>query len=251
MDRGIWAMWYDLPEAGRDEYLGYLHTEYLPAMLRRPGFLWGAHVQNVDSPEREAASYRRLTHTDDPAVPQGYRYLLLFGAEDPHTFVARDFVAEAFEAANATSKRLLGLQTAARAAIFAEAGRVDGPQAALREPGITPGPVIQFGTFNINALENETEMNAWYANSRLPLVARGEGNLGARRVVSIAGWPKHGILYEFVSLEAAEKNLADPSDWSRRVVDNLVHAPHSPTLGVRIWPPAQNISVMWDIPKID
>jgi hypothetical protein len=96
--------------------------------------------------------------------------------------------------------------------------------------------VIQFGTFNINRLENEVEMNAWYAKSRLPLVARGEGNLGARRLVSIAGWPKHGILYEFVSLEAAAKNLADPSDWTRRVVDNLVHAPHSPTLGVRIWP---------------
>jgi hypothetical protein len=235
MDRGIWATWYDLPAEGRDEYIDYLHGVYLPAMLRRGGYLWAAHVQNVDSPEREAASYQRLTHTDDPSVPQGYRYLLLFGAEDPHVFVAPD-AEEIKSTLSAEERRILRLQTAARSVIFTEVGRVDGPSAARRAPGISPGPVIQFGTFNINALENEVEMNAWYAKSRLPLVARGEGNLGARRLVSIAGWPKHGILYEFVSLEAAGKNLADPSDWSRRVVDNLVHAPHSPTLGVRIWP---------------
>ena len=236
MDRGIWATWYDLPEAGRDEYIDYVHGVYLPAMLKRPGYLWAAHVQNVDSPEREAANYKRLTHTDDPSVPQGYRYLLLFGAGDPHVFVA-----PAPEEINATlsaeERRLLARQTAARSATFVEAGRVDGPSVKTRAPGITPGPVIQFGTFNVNALENETDMNAWYALSRLPLVGRGEGNVGARRLVSIAGWPKHGIMYEFASLEAAEKNLRDTSDWSRRVVDTLVHAPHSPTLGVRIWPP--------------
>ena len=235
MDRGIWATWYDLPEAGRDEYIDYLHGVYLPAMLKRPGYVWAAHVQNVDSPEREAANYKRLTHIDDPSVPQGYRYLLLFGAEDPHVFVAP--AAEEISATlSAEERALLGRQTAARSAIFVEAGRVDGPSVATRAPGITPGPVIQFGTFNVDALEHETEMNAWYALSRLPLVGRGEGNIGARRLVSIAGWPKHGILYEFASLEAAQKNLADDSDWSRRVVDTLVHAPHSPTLGVRIWP---------------
>jgi hypothetical protein len=238
MDRGIWATWYDLPAAGRDEYIDYLHGVYLPAMLQRPGYLWAAHVQNIDTPEREAASARRLTRTDDPAVPQGYRYLLLFGAADPHVFVA-PAAAEIHESLGAEERRLLGLQIGARSAVFVEAGRVEGPAAPLRAPGITPGPVIQFGTFNINALENETDMNSWYALSRLPLVGRGEGNLGARRLVSIAGWPKHGILYEFASLAAAEKNLIDTSEWSRKVVDNLVHAPHSPTLGVRIWPPAQ------------
>jgi hypothetical protein len=97
--------------------------------------------------------------------------------------------------------------------------------------------VVQVGTFNVNALENELEMNTWYSRSRLPLVKPLEGNVGARRLVSIAGWPKHGILYEFESLDAARKNLQDASDWSRKVVDTLVHAPHSPTLGTRVWPP--------------
>ena len=35
---------------------------------------------------------------------------------------------------------------------------------------------------------------------------------------------------------AAARRAFDTTDWSRRVVDSLVHAPHSPTLGRRIWP---------------
>jgi len=81
-------------------------------------------------------------------------------------------------------------------------------------------------------------MNTWYSRSRFPLVQAQEGTVGTRRLVSLSGWPKHGILYEFTTLGAAARNLVDPSDWSRKVVDSLVHAPHSPTLGTRIWPPA-------------
>ncbi len=238
MDRGIRAIWYDLPEGSKQEYLDWLQREHLPAMLRRPGYLWAAHVENVDSPEREEHSYRRLTHTEDPAVPQGFRYLLLLGAADPHALVDPS-PAEVEAELSQEARRMLGLMQAAREAIFVEVSRVDGPDARQRRPGITPGPVIQFGTFNVNAVENETEMNTWYSRSRFPLIEPLEGTVGARRLVSLSGWPKHGILYEFTSLEAAQRNLADPSEWSRKVVDSLVHAPHSPTLGVRVWPPME------------
>ncbi len=33
-DRGLWATWYDLPENGRDNYLGWLHGTYLPIVLK-------------------------------------------------------------------------------------------------------------------------------------------------------------------------------------------------------------------------
>ena len=42
-DRGLWATWYDLPVEGRDAYLNWLHATYLPALLKRPGYLWAAH----------------------------------------------------------------------------------------------------------------------------------------------------------------------------------------------------------------
>jgi len=279
VDRGLFATWYDLKADTEEEYLDWLHGAHLPAMLRRPGYLWAAHVRNVTDPEREAASARRLVHTTDASVGTGFGFLLMFGAEDAHCFVdpsMEEIAAELDE----VGRRMLAMRVGERSAIFVDAGRVEGPalrqaqdnalrqaqdnalrqaqdnalrqaqdnalrqaqddphapRRGRRSPGITPGPVIQFGTFNINDVANETEMNAWYARSRLPLVEAKEGNVGARRLVSMSGWPKHGILYEFETLEDAAKNLVDPSEWSRKVVDNLVHAPHSPTLGVRIWP---------------
>jgi hypothetical protein len=235
MDRGIWATWYDLEADGRSEYLGWLHQVHLPAMLARPGYLWAAHVENVVSPEREARNQSRLTHVDDPSVPTGFSHLILYGAASPHVFVDPT-PSELRTGMDAQAQRMLGRQLRARSCIFVEADRVEGPDAARRGPGITPGPVIQFGTFNIDALDHEAEMSAWYARSRLPLVKPQAGSVGARKLVSIAGWAKHAILYEFSSLKAAEANLADSSEWTRRVVGTLIHAPHSPTIGVRVWP---------------
>lgn len=138
----------------------------------------------------------------------------------------------------AEARAMVGRRIAPRSCIFVEVSRVDGPAAKTRAPGITPGPVIQLGSFNSNALENEVEMSTWYARSRLPLMAPMTGCVGARKLVSISGWARHAILYEFTSLEAVEKHFVDTEEWSRRAVKNLIHAPHSPSLGMRIWPPA-------------
>jgi hypothetical protein len=81
-------------------------------------------------------------------------------------------------------------------------------------------------------------MGTWYARSRLPLMAPMTGCVGAQKLVLISGWAKQVIPYEFVSLEAVERYFVDTAEWSRRVVKNLIHAPHSPSLGEPIWPPA-------------
>jgi hypothetical protein len=234
-DAGIYALWYDLALETKDEYVAWLHGTHLPAMLQRHGYLWAAHVENVTSPEREARNATRLTRTSDASVPVGFEYLLLYGAENAHVF-ADPSPSELLQAADATAREMFSRQLRSRECIFVEVERVDGPDAATRRPGITPGPIIQLGTFNSNTLANETEMSTWYSRSRLPLVKTPAGSVGARKLVTISGWAKHGILYEFSSLEAAESGLVDTTDWSRRVVDSLVHAPHSPTLGRRIWP---------------
>jgi hypothetical protein len=233
MDRGIWATWYDLPKQGKDEYLAWLHGTYLPEMLARPGYLWAAHVENIMSPEREQRSI--TIKTTDPSVPGGNNYLLLFGAESPHIFMDPP-PAELNAQLPAEAQQMLSRRITPRSCVFVEVDRVDGPAVKQRAPGITPGPVIQLGTFNIDALENEDALEAWYARARLPLMGRIQGCVGARKLVSISGWAKHGILYEFVSLEAVEQNFKDPEDWWDRVIKHLVHAPHSPSLGQRIWP---------------
>jgi len=210
---------------------------HIPDMLSRPGYLWAAHVQNIMTPEREQSLHRRLIHTDDPAVPTGNGYLMLYGAENPHSFVDPS-PAELAASMTAEARAMMSRRMAPRSCIFVEVARVDGPEAKTRSPGITLGPVVQLGSFNINALQNEDEMGTWYARSRLPLMAPMTGCVGARKLVSISGWAKHAILYEFISLEAVETYFVDTEEWSRRVVKNLIHAPHSPSLGVRIWPPA-------------
>jgi len=236
VDRGIWATWYDLPDDGAQTYLDWLHNHYLPQMLARPGYLWAAHVQNVMTPGREANINQRLVHTTDPAVPDGNHYLLLFGAENPHVFMYPT-PAELLAAAPDETRTMLALRVGSRSCVFNEVDRVDGPEARSRNPGITPGPVIQLGSFNINALENEDELNAWYAKHRLPMMKEVEGCVGARKLVSISGWAKHAILYEFTGVENPDGHFVDPNPWSAEVVKNLVHAPHSPGLGHRIWPP--------------
>jgi hypothetical protein len=231
MDRGIRAVWYDLPEHGRDEYLSWLHDVHIPRVLSRPGYLWAAHVQNV-------ARQNRLAHTNDPSVPTGNQFLLLYGAADPHILVDPS-PAELRAKASAETRGMMDRRISPRPCIFVEVSRVDGPAVKTRAPGITPGPVIQLGTFNIDALENEDELSTWYSRSRLPLMAPMTGSVGARKLVSISGWAKHGILYEFTSMEERDQYFVDSDrEWSSRVVANLIHAPGSPSLGTRIWPPA-------------
>lgn len=43
MDRALWVTWYDLPAAGCDAYLSWLHGVYIPRLLERPDLLWAAH----------------------------------------------------------------------------------------------------------------------------------------------------------------------------------------------------------------
>ncbi len=241
MDRGIWATWYDLPEQGKEEYLSWLHEEHIPEALSRPGYLWAAHQENMMPPEREASIHRILTHindpgVDNPGVPPGNQYLLLFGAASPHTFVDPS-LPELMARANERTREMVGRRQNSRYCIFVEEARVDGPAVKSRQPGLTPGPVVQLGTFNINALENEDEMGTWYSRSRLPLMVPMPGCVGARKLVSIVGWAKHAILYEFLTMEDVENHFIDTDpDWSGQVVKNLIHAPHSPSLGNRIWP---------------
>ena len=239
MDRAIWAAWYDLPDEGAKEYIAWLHDVHLPEMLERSGYLWAAHVDNDKSEERKQNVNRRLTHTDDPSVPDGNGYLMLFGAESVHTFL-NPSPAQLAEKWGPDEREMLGMRLGVRECVFVETGRIDGPEIAQRAPGITPGPRIQMGSFNSNALANEEGMGAWYVQLRFPRMRTLEGCVGMRKLVSVCGWAKHAVLYEFdrnTSVEHYFQKELESEDWSREMVGSLVHAPGSPSTGRRIWPP--------------
>ncbi|MFH1574204.1 MAG: hypothetical protein ABIG68_09490, partial [Acidobacteriota bacterium] len=195
MDRGLWITWYDLPEDGRDAYLAWLHETYIPGLLKRPGYLWAAHYA---AQEREASSSSQIQHINDPSVPTGYHYILLVGGEDAHVF--GDPYPSALNAAlPEPGRKMLAMRVGERMNIMVEAGRCEGAGAKDYKDGMTGAPVIQIGSFNC-PVEHEEEMHAGYVQLRLPAQCESSSCIRTRKLNSVVGWAKHGILYEYLSL---------------------------------------------------
>ena len=244
MDQGIWATWYDLPEGARDAHLAWLHGEYLPGLSQRPGFAWVAHYasQGGGTAMRHLRDSIVQHVTED--VPAGSQFLLLAGAASANTFLAPSVLELEHNAAPA-ERAMLDQRQAVRTAIFAEQARVNGPEFGAQTPGGTPAPAIQMGSFRAHSVEEEFDLGAWYAQYRLPHMARMPGCIGARKLLCVAGWAKHAVLYEFTSLDARlehfeEKHEAlgqDDASWSGRISRYTLHVPGSPTVAERTWPP--------------
>jgi hypothetical protein len=223
MDRGIWAIWYDVPGEHATEYLDWFHHVHIPEKLSRPGYAWAAHY----------------------ALGQGGAgtgYLALFGGASTHTFL-NPSPGQLLARQSSETKRFMGMRRRSAACILAEEIRVDGPAIAQRGPGMTTGPVIQIGNYNAASPAVEDDLGAWYAQERLPLLATLPGCIGARKMLAAVGAYKHAILHEFVSLALRERHFApheaaarDPQTWMGRVRPQLTHAPRSPAVGTRIWP---------------
>jgi hypothetical protein len=239
-DRGIWITWYDLPMEGRDAYFSWLHGTYLPAILKRPGYLWAAHYASQDL-EGGAENATRYHHVDDPKVGKGYHYMLLIAAADAGVF--GDPVPSLIHAAlPEQGKKMLAMRVGERMNLFTEACRREGRALATYKEGMTGAPCIQVGSFDC-ALEYEEEMHAGYVLERLPKMCATPSCLRTRKLNSVAGWAKHGIIYEFASKEGFDRDYAPAVANSplglngRSVVPNLVHAPNGPNAALRIWPP--------------
>ena len=241
LDRGISVAWYDLPESGREEYLAWLHGTYIPKLLKYPGVLWAAHYRNEDS----IKPLPRLRHTQDGAIPAGYQYIFLLGASDAHKLCALTPYNQKGKRDPADEK-MLSMRVGERLSIFTEEARVEGPDAKRREGEYTPAPCIQLGSFNSGSYEDEDELLSWYADYRLPAMGVIPGSIGLRKLVSVSGWAKHAVLYEFTSLEDREKNFRvheakkpEIAAWTEKVIAKLVHAPGSPNVAQRLWPPVK------------
>ena len=238
-DRALWITWYDVAPESRKQYLDWLHGSYLPALLRRGGYLWAAHYASVERMQ----TIRRENAVENPAiagVPRGRQFLLLVGATDAGAFGTPSPPA-LHAALPAVDRNMLALRANARENIMVEAWRVSGPEEKAYG-GITGAPCIQLGSFNC-AVADEEEMLAWYAQSRMPAMEKLPGCIRTRKLASVAGWAKHAIFYEYVSLEARNKSYLTIEDgnpqakaWSDRMVPKLIHAPGSANLATRIWP---------------
>jgi hypothetical protein len=243
MDNGIWAVWYDLPDGDNSDYFDWLDSTFLPSVRARPGFLWAAHYAAGAAEGPMMGQVRRsLGRMDDPSVGAGTRYLMLAGAAEISTLAAPSVMDEP---ADRTARDMLARRIGARPCLLTVFARVDGPETGLRPPGTTPGPVIQMGSFRTRTIADEFDVCAWYAQHRLPASAHMEGCIAARVMLCAAGWAKFSVLYEFTSLAARQANFEEKhealgmnaANWTHRIHDYTVHAPGSPTVGSRLWPP--------------
>jgi hypothetical protein len=239
MDRGIWATWYDLPEDGREEYFSWLHGTYLPELLKRPGYLWAAHYATRGT--EGGSTSAQIHHTDDPAVPPGFRYILLIGAKD--AFVFGDPVPSAVHAAlPEEGRKMLAMRKGERVNLLTETGRCEGRAMSGYKEGLMSAPSIQIGSFNC-PVEYEEEMLGGYVQSRMPAMCKDASCVRTRKLNSVSGWAKHVILYEFTSVEGYERDYEATNEHApiglrgHSIVPNLIHAPHGPNSAERIWPP--------------
>jgi len=243
MDHGIWATWFDLAAQDREPFLAWLHGAYLPELKARPGCAWVANYENT----RGGPQMRQvgdIVARPDEDIGSATQFLMLVGAPSPHTFLDPSVLTLEAEAP-AETRAMLARRQGVRTAIFMEEIRVSGPAANARAVGTAPGPAIQMGSFRTRTVADEFDLGCWYAQYRLPYMAQLPGSIATRKLLSVAGWAKHAILYEFTSLEARLKNFEepheshalDPREWTGRVVRYTIHTPGSPVVGRRLWPP--------------
>lgn len=245
MDRAYWITWYNLPETGRQNHLDWVHGSYMPAVLARPGVLWGAHYAS-ETDFLPLGGKSRISHKPNPpGVPVGDRFILIFGAADPYVF-ADPGAAEFHASLNDADRSRLAERQEERDNLMLEEARVEGPGVGVPGAIGVPAAAIQLGSFNAGNPADERELARWYARWRLPSVRDVPGVVRVRKLVSIAGWAKHACFYEFTSLEARHRHFVhyesvDPAmvEWSTRVVRDTVHAPGSANVARRIWPPVE------------
>ena len=247
MDQAIWAIWYDLDDADRAPFLDWLHAKYLPALALSPAFTWVAQYAQTNAPPQSVKADGSLSigRTDED-VGTGHRYMTLIGAPTPRVFLNPLF-AEAEAKAIDGAAAFLAMRRGLRRNLFVEQQRVLGSAPGAAEHPTVLSAAIQFGTFRMRTPENEFELNAFYEQNRLPAMARSARSIRTRKLVSVAGWAKHGVIYEFDSIagrnevwaeSARRKKDGDPAEqW--QISHNTLHTPGSPVTAERTWPPVK------------
>ena len=247
MDNGLWATWYDLEMEDRDSFLSWMHESYLPFLQGLAGHAWVAHYRNVGTGPALATYHDIAGHSSsDEKMGTASQFVVMVGAMGSHNFF-NPYVLDRVEPDEHT-RAMLAKRKGLRSVIFSEEARVNGPAGENRLIGSTPAPAIQFGTYSIQNAEAELDLGRWYAQQRFPLMARMQGSVLTRKYLSSSGWAKHGIMYEFESLEARtkyfeepeESKIVDPNEWTGRIVRTTLHTPGSPIVGERIWPPVRS-----------
>ncbi len=245
MSEVLMAEWFDIADDARDGVWAWMHKDYLPALQSAQGVAWVGHYEIVALPDRpyiEGAPRRK--QTSDPAVAPGWQNVVLTAAISPDVFFGPGNPVEKLHKTHAGKRAAFENY---RSAVFIEEQVINAPEVRALPYGMGPPPAMQLGNFNADRPEDEIELARWYRAERFPRVSVSRGMIRGRKLLSMAGWPKHGVLWEFTDLPEGEFSFeprfieADRHEnWpGRHVLEYVTHAPHGPHAGRRIWLPVQ------------
>ena len=237
------AEWFDLDEAGRAETMDWLHTAYLPAVQACAGVGWVGHYAIVDIPKRgfiKGAPER--VETTDPNLPTGSENVILTAGLSAEVFFGQD---NALDRLNETHSDDLAKLQNYRSSVFLEEQVINSPEQRAAPYGMGPPPAMQLGHYNTNRPEDDEELARWYRGERFSRVSVTPGMVRGRKMLSISGWGKHGVLWEFTDLPEGDYSFehrfvtADRNEnWQgRHVLEYVTHCYGSPSAGRRVWPP--------------
>lgn len=242
MSEVIKAEWFDLADGTRDETRTWLHDHYLPTLQSAQGVGWVGHYDIVELPDRPyIKDAPRKKETKDPSVATGWQNVILTAGLSAEVFFGVDNPVDELARENADK---LSTLLNYRSAVFIEEQVINAPEQRASPYGMGPPPAMQLGNYNANTPEDEIELARWYRAERFARVSVTPGMIRGRKMLSIAGWPKHGVLWEFTDLPEGDHSFehrfvdADRDEnWQgRHVLEYVTHAPGGPHAGRRIWP---------------
>ena len=231
MENAIRTIFYDLPDEGRSEYLSWFHDVHIPETLSRPGYLWAAHYQVLPRKMRTD-----MGRSNAPPLPLDTGYAILIGGESTRIFF--DPNPKQLEDTYDTETRdMIARRIGSVGYIHTVEWRIEGPESDSRDPGGTPAPFMQMGCFDDSG--QDEDLGTWYAQERMILWRNTPGSVSGRKLLAAAGPQRHGVFYDFTSMELHKKHFPplNATAWTSRVHSYLVHPQGSAFVGKRIWPP--------------
>jgi len=236
------AEWFDLADDSKADTWAWLHDTYLPALRAAQGVAWVGHYDIVEQPDRpyiEGAPRKKTT--DDPSVATGWQNVILTAAASPEVYFGPNNPIDALEEEYADK---LAARLNYRNAVFIEEQVINSPEQRALPYGMGPPPAMQLGNYNCDTPEDEIELAKWYRTERFPRVSVTKGMIRGRKLLSMSGWPKHGVLWEVTDLPEGDFSVesrfveADRGDeWhGRHVLEYVTHSFQGPHCGRRVWP---------------
>ena len=236
------AEWFDINNNDKDKLCSWLHGVFFPDFQSQNGVNWVAHYDIVPHPEtRYIKGAPAKKEVKDLSVPPGQENLVLTSVNTPSIFFGHN---NALEAMEKEQRLYLSMRTNYRSAVFIEEEIINGPELHKQPLGTGGAPAMQFGSYNVDGIRDDIELAKRYRGERFPRLPVTRGMIRGRKFLSISGWAKHGVLWEFAEMDEEEYSFehrfieADRGEnWhGRHVLEYVTHAPGSPHAGRRIWP---------------